>query len=169
MNVDKNLDSVSDKKLVHRARERLLYCLDRRLHSEKELRDKLFGKYPPHIIDTAISEIADLGLVDDLKFARAFAEHRKNVQKKGPYKVRQELFAKGVCREFVDIAVEEVFSDEDDEVLSALLVAEKYRDCLGDIKGRQRCYNALIRKGFSFDVSKKAMQKLCDLLNEQDY
>lgn len=169
MDTDKNLDSASDKKLTHRARERLLYCLDRRLHSEKELRDKLFGKYPTHIIDAAISEIADLGLVDDLKFALAFAEHRKNTQKKGPYRVRQELFAKGVCREFVDIAVAEVFSDEDDEVSAALLVAEKYKDCLDDIKGRQRCYNALIRKGFSFAVAKKTMQKLCDIENEQDY
>ena len=46
--------------LVKRARERLLYCLDRRLHSERELRDKLYGKYSPDIIDSAIYEIASL-------------------------------------------------------------------------------------------------------------
>ena len=91
-NANKN-ESLDRKKLVNRAKERLLYCLDRRLHSERELRDKLYLKYPPDVIDSAIEEIRELGLIDDFKFALAFAEHRRDLQKKGPFKIKQELFS----------------------------------------------------------------------------
>ena len=50
------LSSLDEAAQVRRARERLLYSLDRRLHSEKELRQKLFRDYPPKIIDAAIND-----------------------------------------------------------------------------------------------------------------
>lgn len=154
--------------LVKRARERLLYCLDRRLHSERELRDKLYGKYSPDIIDSAIYEIASLGLIDDLKFALAFAEHRKDVQKKGPYKIRQELFSKGVAKDIIDEAICSVFSDENSQIDSAVLVAEKYRNQLDTEEGKKRCFAALVRKGFSYSVAKSALSQVCDCEIEQD-
>ncbi len=151
------------KKLVHRARERLLYALDRRLHSEKELREKLYSKYPADIIDAAINELNSLGLRDDYRFAISFAQNRKNVQKKGPYLVKSELLAKGVCRDIADEVILEVFTDEQDEVESAKRLLEKYRNVIDTEQGRRRAYSALIRKGFSYSVAKKAFSEFnCD-------
>ena len=161
-------DAPDRKKLVKRARERLLYCLDRRLHSERELRDKLYLKYAPDIIDSAIDEIASLGLIDDLRFAIAFAEHRKDAQKKGPYKIRQELFSKGVAKDIIDEAIGEVFSDENSQIDSAVLAAEKYINQLDTEEGKRRCFAALVRKGFSYSVAKTALNQLCDCEIEQD-
>ena len=158
-----DLSTPSDrKKLVKRARERLLYCLDRRLHSERELRDKLYLKYPPDIIDSAIEEIRALGLIDDLKFALAFSEHRKDVQKKGPFKIKQELFSKGVGKDIIEEAISSVFCDETSQIDAALLVAEKYRNQLDTEDGKRRCFAALVRRGFSYSVAKSALSQICD-------
>ena len=156
------IPELSKSVLVRRARERLLYALDRRLHSEKELREKLKKDYPPDIIDAAINELDSLGLIDDEAFARAFCEHRKESLKKGPYAIRQELILKGVSRDIIDSVLEECFCDEDDEYNSALVVSQKYIRDLDTPKGRQRLFAALTRKGFSYSVIKRAMRQLCD-------
>ncbi len=146
----------------------MLYCLDRRLHSERELRDKLYGKYPPDIIDSAVEEIRDLGLIDDLKFAIAFAEHRRDVQKKGPFKIKQELFSKGVNREIIDAAIDEVFEGEDSQIQAAILVTQKYKHELDTDEGKRRCFAALVRKGFSYSVAKTALRRACECEIELD-
>lgn len=150
------------KKLVHRARERLLYALDRRLHSERELREKLYSKYPEDIIDSAIEELTELGLIDDFKFALAFAQNRKEVKNKGPYLVKSELLSKGVDRETADEAIKSVFNSEDDEIESAKRVLEKYRNVLDSQNGRQKAYAALIRKGYSYSTAKTAFREFLE-------
>lgn len=156
------IPELSKSVLVRRARERLLYALDRRLHSEKELREKLKRDYPPDIIDAAINELDSLGLIDDEAFARAFCEHRKEALKKGPYAIRQELILKGVSRDIIDAVLDECFCDEDEEYSSALSVSRKYQKDLDTLNGRQRLFAALTRKGFGYSVIKRVMRSLCD-------
>lgn len=156
------IPELSKSVLVRRARERLLYALDRRLHSEKELREKLRKDYPPDIIDAAIGELNSLGLIDDEAFARAFCEHRKETLKKGPYAIRQELILKGVSRDIIDSVLSEAFCDEDEQFESARAVSQKYIKDLDTPKGRQRLFAALTRKGFSYDVIKRVMRSVCD-------
>lgn len=159
---EEEIPELSKSVLVRRARERLLYALDRRLHSEKELREKLKRDYPPDIIDAAIYELDSLGLINDEAFSRAFCEHRKESLKKGPYAIRQELILKGVSRDIIDIVLDDFFCDEDDEFESAKQVAAKYQNDLDTPKGRQRLFAALTRKGFSYSVIKRVMRALCD-------
>jgi regulatory protein len=161
--VEEELKKMSEAALVRRARERLLYSLDRRLHSEKELREKLRQNYPPHIIDAAIDELSRLGLVNDEAFARAFAEQRLHINKKGPYAIVSELILKGVDKQLARIIVDELTSDCDDEYTAALAVAEKYKKDLDTPKGKQRLYGALARRGFSYSVVKRVMQETADI------
>lgn len=160
------IPELAAQKLVRRARERLLYALDRRLHSEKELRQKLWRDYPPDIIDAAIAELNTLGLVDDAAFAKAFAEHRRDFLKKGPYAVRQELLLKGVSREITDDVLQEVFSDEDEEYAAALSVMKKYQNDIDTPKGKQRAFAALTRKGYSYRTIQRVLRELCDFNEE---
>ncbi len=167
--IDENeLKKMSEAALIRRARERLLYSLDRRLHSEKELRQKLCQNYPPHIIDAAINELSRLGLVDDENFARAFVEQRLQVNKKGPYAIVSELILKGVNRELARSVVDELTSGNDDEYSAALAVAERYKKDLDTPKGKQRLYGALARRGFSYSVVKKVMQEICNVTYFED-
>ncbi len=167
--IDENeIKKMSEAALTRRARERLLYSLDRRLHSEKELRDKLRQNYPQYIIDAAIGELERLGLVNDEAFARAFAEQRLHVNKKGPYAIQSELVLKGVDKQIARSVVEELTGEGDDEYKSALSVAERYKKDLNDPKGKQRLYGALARRGFSYSVVKRVMQEMCNITYFED-
>ncbi len=163
---EEQVPELSRASLVRRARERLLYALDRRPHCEKELREKLRRDYPTPIIDAAIAELDKLGLIDDAAFACAFCEHRVNSLKKGPYAIRQELILKGVSREVIDAALAEVFCDEDEEYNAARKAAEKYQSDVDTPKGKQRAFAALTRKGFSYSVIKRVLRELCDEFEE---
>ena len=165
---EQEIKNLSEAALIRRARERLLYSLDRRLHSEKELREKLRQNYPPHIIDAAIAELSRLGLVDDEAFARAFAEQRLHINKKGPYAIVSELILKGVDKMLARRVVDELTSDCDDEYTAALSVAEKYKKDLDTPKGKQRLYAALARRGFGYSVVKKVMQEVCNVTYYED-
>ena len=160
------IPELSKESLVRRARERLLYALDRRLHSEKELREKLRRDYPPEIIDAAIAQLSSLGLIDDAAFARAFCEHRINSLKKGPYAIRQELILKGVSKDIIEKVLSESFCDEDTEFDAAMLAAKKYQNDIDTPKGRQRAFAALTRKGFSYTTVKRVVKELCDDFDE---
>jgi SOS response regulatory protein OraA/RecX len=72
---------------------------------------------------------------------------------------------KGVSRDIAREAVDEIFSDEDEEFSSALAVAEKYKKDLDTPKGKNRLYGALSRRGFGYGVIKKVMQTLCSDLD----
>lgn len=165
---EQQIKTLSEAALVRRARERLLYSLDRRLHSEKELREKLRQNYPPHIIDAAINELSRLGLVDDEAFARAFADQRLHINKKGPYAIVSELILKGVDKMLARRVVDELTSDCDDEYTAALSVAEKYKKDLDTPKGKQRLYAALARRGFGYSVVKRVMQEVCNVTYYED-
>ncbi|MBQ7799071.1 MAG: regulatory protein RecX [Oscillospiraceae bacterium] len=165
---EQQIKTLSEAALVRRARERLLYSLDRRLHSEKELREKLRQNYPPQIIDAAINELSRLGLVDDEAFARAFAEQRLHINKKGPYAIVSELILKGVDKMLARRVVDELTSDCDDEYTAALSVAEKYKKDLDTPKGKQRLYAALARRGFGYSVVKRVMQEVCNVTYYED-
>jgi len=162
------IEELSKAALVRRARERLLYSLDRRLHSEKELRQKLVRDYSPKIIDLAIAELEKLSLIDDEKFARAFCKERMRVNKKGPYAVLMELYQKGVDRDLAKAVVDEVYKNDDAEYSSALSAAQKYSRELDTPKGKQRLYAALCRKGFSYGVVKRVMRTLCEEIEFED-
>lgn len=165
--IDTNeLSELSSAALVRRARERLLYSLDRRLHSEKELRQKLRQDYPPHIIDLAIDELAGLGLVDDKAFAKAFAEQRLRVNKKGPYAILQELYQKGIDRETAKEVIDELFAEGDGQLEAARAVSGKYLKNIDTPQGKQRLYAALARRGFNYSVIKQVMREVCHNLEE---
>lgn len=145
---------------VRKARERMLYALDRRLHSEKELRDKLKKDYPSEVIDEAIEILKGLNLIDDSKFALAFASDRKSFSKKGPYIVAAELSQKGVSREIISEAIESVFSDREEQLETAIRLILKYESEIDTPNGKRKAYALLARRGFESSVINAAIRSV---------
>lgn len=159
LNIER-LKELNNAVSTRRAKERLLYALDRRLHSEKELREKLKRDYPPCVIDSAIERIKALGLINDKAFAEQFTQYRYTAQKKGEYAIRQELILKGVAKEIIDEVLSAYFEDSDLEMNGAMRVLEKYKNELDSPNGKRRALCALSRKGYSYSTAKKAIEKL---------
>jgi len=151
---------LSHLSLVRKARERMLYALDRRLHSEKELRDKLKMDYPPEVIDEAIEILKGLNLIDDRRFALAFASDRKSFSKKGPRIVAAELYQKGVSREIIDEAIEVAFCDKEEQLETAIRLISKYESEIRSPNGKRKAYALLSRRGFEGSVINEAIRYL---------
>jgi regulatory protein len=126
-----------------------LRLLGQRLHSERELRQKLYQRgCEPAEIDGAISRVRDLGYLDDAAFAQALTTHR--ARGRGPALIAAELAAKGVDRELAKKAVASIDRQE--------LVAAARRLALRARPGDSRSTAAkLFRRGFPVEIVREAL------------
>ena len=76
---------------------------------------------------------------------------------------------KGVDREIIDNAVEDAFMDIDDDRLLKEMQRRFKNSDLSNIKERTRIFNFYMRRGFSLDEIKGAMNSMCsfdDIISE---
>ena len=143
------------------ARDYALYLIEFRDRTEKELREKLTAKgySEEHIEDTA-EFLKSYGYLDDKRYASHFIHDAINLKKWGKIRIRTELLRKGIDREAVEFAIEDAFSEiEDDRVLS--IMEKRFKDSdYSNMKERTRIFNFFMRRGFTPDEIKGAMNKM---------
>lgn len=142
---------------LRRARERALYLMESRDHSYRELFDKLEKNYSEDICFEVCNRLAEIGVINDRRYAEKLCRQLFEVKKLGQYRVRQEMRLKGLGSEIIEEAMEN-FSEEDEpfERLEKL-VEQKYERYLTDRKGVEKVKNALARKGYSFGEIKEVL------------
>ena len=142
---------------LRRARERALYLMESRDHLYRELFDKLEKNYSEDICFEVCNRLAEIGVINDRRYAEKLCRQLFEVKKLGRYRVRQEMRLKGLGSEIIEEAMEN-FSEEDEpfERLEKL-VEQKYERYLTDRKGVEKVRNALARKGYSFGEIKEVL------------
>ena len=87
-----------------------LRLLKYRSRSCKELRDRLIQKdYSIILIDKTIDYLLELGYLDDLKFAKSFAEDKINQKGVGPIYLKSELLKHGIHQDQISVIVSEAY------------------------------------------------------------
>ena len=142
---------------LRRARERALYLMESRDHSYRELFDKLEKNYSEDICFEVCNRLAEIGVINDRRYAEKLCRQLFEVKKLGHYRVKQEMRLKGLSSEIIEETMEN-FSEEDEpfERLEKL-VEQKYERYLTDRKGVEKVKNALARKGYSFGEIKEVL------------
>jgi len=137
------------------ARERALRVLSYRERSVKELSKRLVDDgYPNGVVRELVERLSELGLVDDARFAAAWARARAGAGF-GPDRISRELREKGIDDELAADAVTAAFGDQDPiERARALLGAERFETRAQ----RDRAVRRLVRKGFSLSTALKATE-----------
>ena len=139
--------------------------LEARARSQSEVRRRLiYAGYRPDLVDGAVMRLAELGVLDDEQFARAWVESRDRARPRGERALRRELALKGIEREVADDVLEErrqtAGEDADVDVEAARrLIARNLRalERVADPRARrQRAYALLARNGFDPDVCRQA-------------
>jgi len=154
------------------AKQKALHLLHYRLRSEHELRTKLFEKeFPPQIIDGAIDDLRTLGLVDDVKFARAAVHDAQLRKPTGKHRLQQILRNKGVPLSISRTVIAEHCSDED-ETNAALTAAKKqlqrYRHSRKPVDTQhlqKRIARFLTQRGFPWSIISATLKIL---FNDQE-
>ena len=101
------------------------------------------------------------GLINDLEFARAWANSRINAKKLSKRVIAGELRKKEVAPDLIAIALDEI--DGDVEYRAALELAERKNRSLkrfDDAVRERRLVSALQRKGYSFSVISSVLKEI---------
>lgn len=144
------LDELIYMSAYSRACGRALYYLSRRDWAQKEIADKLTREFGAEASNAAAERMVELSLIDDERYAARCAEILLLSKGVSPSYAVRELCAKGIDRDVAESAVSEVGTDSCETINR--LVETKYARLLADgtEKSRNRVFNALARKGFSY-------------------
>ena len=150
------------------ALDRAVALLALRAHSRGEIEQKLLrAHFRPATVEMVLYKLERENLLDDADFARQWAAARSG-RKLGSGRIAQELRHKGVSAETIEEALSEL--DEDDQLAAAAALAEKAlrRAKIGEDprKTAQRVTGMLARRGYSWDIARKALQQVMDELDD---
>jgi len=155
-------------------KQKAFTLLGKRLHSVYELRTKLRQKkYDVDLIQLTIEDLLNGHYLDDMKFAELYSEEKLRLRLWGKTKLKSELMKKGISSAIITAVLEEKFPPADEELDNASqLVQKKYNQLKNRNMEHQklvkRLYAFLISKGYSYDISRQAIEKLFNLTFEEE-
>jgi regulatory protein len=114
--------------------------------------------FAPEEVEVALTRLAEADVLDDERFARRYAEDKRELSGWGPERIRAALLARRVPSETVE----------------ATLAADSYRDQLGRarkllaLRGRplegnaerRRALEYLTRRGYDYEIAYEAVRSL---------
>jgi regulatory protein len=134
-------------------------ALGRRERTESELRLILARKrVVPEDAEQVLAELVAGGFVDDVGFARRFAEDRRRLDAWGSERIARRLRALGVAPEHVAVAVGE--QDAEAELDAALaLLRRRVPEPPATTRERDRALGILVRKGYDVELAWAALRR----------
>lgn len=145
-------DSFADE--LKEAMERAGRLLSVRARTEHEIRERLAAaEFSGAVIDQTVARLIELGLLDDLDFARRWVQERAERKRLGPRALKAELAAKGVARDVADEALE---AEQIDEEAMAADAASRWVRKVARFPLPEQAHKLqqmLLRKGFSLEAA----------------
>ncbi|SDB30965.1 regulatory protein [Ruminococcaceae bacterium FB2012] len=135
---------------LRRARERALYLLDYKDYSYILMFKKLSENYPEQICYEVCDRLAELGVINDRRFAEGLARKYMEVKGFGRYRAVQEMRMKGLSKELIEDALAPYSDTESTRERLRELIEKKYRRRLDSEDGVKKVKNALVRQGYSY-------------------
>ena len=127
-----------------------------RERSNKEVLDKLISKnYEKALIQKVINRLKDLGAIDNLRFAKAFAKGKNRSNRWGKIKIRQHLFHKGLNEIEINEGIDSI--DEAEYCIILEKNIEIYRN-KNNNPDKYKLISHLLSKGFSSEEIAKSIK-----------
>ncbi len=145
--------------LIHRRiRERILYLLGDMPRTEKNIRTKLMqSHYTDESVSPVIEELKDYKYIDDVNYAYEYANSLKFNGNKSRRIIEVKLYEKGVPRDIIYQVMNDIESDETEQI-EHLIRKKGYEPdelCQIDYNSQQKLYRYLMSRGFvSKDICK---------------
>lgn len=132
----------------YKAKEKALRLLSFRAHSKQELKNKIKRVSGDASAESATQKMEDLGLINDKNYALTYAKElffRKFYSIK---RVKYELSKKGIDKDIISEAIDEISPDEEDILKTAF--DRKFYNKIKTEKDMNRAYMYFGRLGYSF-------------------
>lgn len=146
-------DNLLHENELFRAKKSSISFLQRRKHSQKEIKDKLLQKgFSFKIINDTIEFLHSKNLINDKLFAQEYTKLKYFEKNIGLLKIKHDLLKRGIKREYI----EDVIQNYSDEAVSIknieLLLSKKLKlmrtEKLSEIQIKQRLHRFLAGKGY---------------------
>lgn len=111
------------------------------------------------MVAEAINKLEQNGLLSDKSFAVSWISNRQIQRPRSKRRLGQELQAKGLSRDDIDLALGQI--DTDTELDSLVQLIEKKRRS-SQYQATDKLIGYLIRQGYSYEQTKKALARLDD-------
>jgi regulatory protein len=152
----------------HGAYLKALGMIGRRLHSTKEVKQKLKRQgYEDAVIQWAVEMLLEQNYMNDEEFAKLWTENRIISQRKGRNVVKQELQQKGISREHIQEAISNI-NPEDEYQSAYLLGKKKWLQSTGTgIDRKRKTGSFLLRRGFTNAVVSNVLKQIINEAGEK--
>ncbi len=162
------IDPVKIRKIIQieelkRAKDYAFKVLSYRSRSEKEIYYKLKSRgFDEAVIAEAISFLKEYDFIDDEKFAFDWAKSRMTSKCIARDILKKELLLKKISADTILKVLDEVYNGIDEVQLACHAMTKKIKsyEKLDMVKRIKRSQSYLLRRGFSYEVIKKALNKL---------
>ena len=166
---DWSIDEMVYEDEIRKAFNRALHYLGFRMRSEFEVKQKLLELgYGEAVVLEAIVKLKHLGFLNDETFSEALLQTQIRSSGKGPKAIQQELRKKGIGKELQEKVLNSY--SEQEQLQIATKLAEKAANSnrsIAPAQLKQKIQNALLGKGYSFDIIKQALNSI-DFDREDD-
>lgn len=156
---------------VSRAFNRALHYLSFQMRSESEVKQKLQeAGYGNAVITEAIVKLKELNFLDDMAFSEALLRTKKNTSAQGPKAIQQALQKKGIDSETQQQVLATYKREEQLELATKLAKkAAAANSKIPPAQVKQKIQNALLRKGYSFDITQEAIAAIDFNIEEDEW
>lgn len=150
----------------HKVADRMRGLCSRREYCRQDIMKKVLAALggdadeAGRIMDRLVEE----KYIDDLRYASAFARDKSSIAGWGATKIRYMLAAKGIDRETIAAALQEVDEGKASDRLEKLLSA-KVRSLKDDLQCRMKLLRFALGRGYQYDEAAEVIDRL---LNERD-
>lgn len=158
----KELKYIEDTILYTKGKDKALHLLSYRSRTEKEIRQRLYQEfYPKRVIDRIVDFLYKYSFLDDKVFAEQFVKSKMQGKPMGKKMLVYQLEQKGVSKDIAEIVIAK---QDINEVEAAYQLIKKRVNIMNitefTLKEKQRVYNYLQRRGFSYDSIYQVLDKL---------
>ena len=157
---EEDYHTIMQELLPKRAKLRAMNLLKSREYTTAQLRTKLKqGFYPESVIEEALGYVESFHYTDDLRYAFDFITYNEN--KKSRKRIELDLQNKGIGGDIIEQAWkqwQDMGGVQDEQAMIAQLLEKKsYNPAQADYREQQKIFAYLMRKGFSGEQVRKAM------------
>lgn len=132
-------------------------AIRRRERTVAEMHEWLTGRdVRGDIIDAVISDLIDVGELDDDRFAHAYAADKRELSGWGPERIEAALVDRGLERSLAELAARE---DHDDQLDRAADEVRKRFGALDDDAEKSKALAFLGRRGYGYELAYDAIRR----------
>jgi len=144
--------------------DRMRALCSRREYCTSDIKKKVLLTLEGNAEATAevMQTLLDEKYIDDARYASAYARDKSGISGWGAAKIRYMLSAKGIARQVIDAALQEIDQSRADIRLEKLL-ENKYRSLKNDPQCRMKLLRFALGRGYSYDEASQVIGKMIEV------